>query len=117
MVTRKGTSSITEQKHRRIVKEIEKKFGKVIDLERSPFVLVEIIRQFGHQFEEGGGGEGGVSPTSIAVAGPPDPPEPPEPPDPPDGMPEGVVTRLLLTMQKDIKSLSRKLDSIATKTK
>src|SRR5215203_3802375 len=111
MVTRKGTSSTIQQKHRRIVKDIEKKFGKVIDLDRSPFVLVEIIRQFGHQFdEEGGGGEGGVSPSSIAVAGPPDPPEPPEPPDPPDEMPEAVVTRLLLTMQKDIKALTRKLD-------
>lgn len=113
MVTRKGTSSTTQQKHRRIVKEIQKKFGKVIDLERSPLVLVEIVREFGPQLsdEDGGGGEGGVSPTSIAVAGPPDPP------DPPDEMPEGVVTRLLLTMQKDLKALNRKLDNIATKTK
>jgi hypothetical protein len=86
-------------------------------------VLVEVIREFGHRFNEdddgGGGGGGGVSPSSIAVAGPPDPPEEPPAPDPPDSpdLPEGVVTRLLLTMQKDIKALNRKLDRISTKTK
>ena len=120
MVTRKASSTKIQQKHRRIVKEIEKKFGRVIDLDRSPFVLVEIIREFRHRFDDdnGGGGEGGVSPSSIAVAGPPDPPEPPSPPDPPDPeLPEGLVTRLLLTMQKDLKELNRKLDRLATKTK
>ena len=121
MVTRKASSTKLQQKHRRIVKEIERKYGKVIDLERSPFVLVEIIREFGRQFadDDGGGGSGGVSPSSIAVAGPPDPPEDPPAPDPPDSpdVPIGMVTKLLLTMQKDIKALNRKLDQIATKTK
>jgi hypothetical protein len=121
MVTRKSSSTKLQQKHRRIVKEIEKKFGRVIDLDRSPFVLVEIIREFGHQFDEenGGGGEGGVSPSSIAVAGPPDPPEDPPAPDAPDDpeLPQGMVTKLLLTMQKDIKALNRKIDQLATRTK
>jgi hypothetical protein len=122
MVSRKASTSKIQQRDRRIVKEIEKKYGKVIDLERSPLVLAEIIREFGRQFDEDDG-TGGVSPgvkdSSIAVAGPPDPPEPPEPPDPPDpGDLEAVVTRLLLTMQKDIKALNRKIDQIAaTKTR
>jgi len=115
MVTRKASSTTIQQRQRRIVKEIEKKFGKVIDLERSPFVLVEIIREFGHRFDEdGGGGSGGVSPSSIAGSGPPDPPEDPPAPDPPDPPElEGLVTRMLLTLQKDIKALNRKLDKIA----
>ena len=122
MVTRKASSTTIQQKHRRIVKEIAKKYGKVIDLERSPFVLVEIIREFRHQFDDdnGGGGGGGVSPSSIAGSGPPDPPEPPpSPPDPPESPElEGIVTRMLLTLQKDIKALNRKLDKIAaTKTR
>ena len=111
MVTRKPSSTTIQQKHRRIVKEIAKKYGPVIDLERSPFVLVEIIREFRNRFDEDGGG-GGVSPSSIAGSGPPDPPEPPpSPPEPPEL--EGVVTRMLLTLQKDIKELNRKLDKIA----
>lgn len=120
MVTRKASRSTTQQKHRRIVKEIESKFGRVIDLERSPLVLVEIIREFGHRFDEddGGGGGGGVSPSSIAGSGPPDPPDDPPSPDPPEPPElEGVVMKLLLTMQKDIKALNRKLDGIASKTK
>ena len=119
MVSRKASTSKIQQRDRQIVKEIEKKYGKVIDLERSPLVLAEIIREFGRQFDEDDG-TGGVSPgvkdSSIAVAGPPDPPEPPDPPDPGDL--EAVVTRLLLTMQKDIKALNRKIDQIAaTKTR
>jgi len=121
MVSRKGSSTRIQQKHRQIVKEIENKFGRVIDLERSPFVLVEIIREFGHRFDDddGGGGGGGVSPSTIAGSGPPDPPEDPPAPDPPDPPElEGLVTRMLLTMQKDIKELNRKLDKIAaTKTR
>ncbi|HKP83132.1 MAG TPA: hypothetical protein VJT69_13965 [Pyrinomonadaceae bacterium] len=118
MVSRKASGAKIQQRDRRIVKEIEKKYGKVIDLERSPLVLAEIIREFGRQFDEDDG-TGGVSPgvkdSSIAVAGPPDPPEPPpSPPDPPEtGDLEAVVTRLLLTMQKDIKALNRKMDKIA----
>ena len=78
MVTRKANPSTIQQRHRLIVKEIEKKFGRVIDLERSPMVLVEIIREFRHRFDDdGGGGGGGVSPSSIAGSGPPDPPEEP----------------------------------------
>lgn len=119
MVSRKASATKIQQRDRRIVKEIEKKYGKVIDLERSPMVLAEIIREFGHQFDEDDG-TGGVSPgvkdSSIAVAGPPDPPEPPSPPDPPDpGDLEAVVTRVLLTMQKDIKALNRKIDQIAAR--
>jgi hypothetical protein len=80
--------------------------------------LVEIIREFRNRFDEdGGGGGGGVSPSSIAGSGPPDPPEPPpSPPEPPEL--EGVLTRMLLTLQKDVKELNRKLDKIAaSKTK
>ena len=84
MVTRKGTSSTTQQKHRRIVKEIENKFGKVIDLERSPMVLVEIIRQFGPQFDEKMAAfvKEEFHPAVLPVAGPPDPPKTTDPPDP-----------------------------------
>lgn len=115
MVTRKASSTRIQQKHRRIVKEIATKYGKVIDLERSPFVLVEIIREFRHLFDDdGGGGGGGVSPSSIAGSGPPDPPEPPAPPEPPEPPEvEGVLTRMLLTLQKDVKELNRKLDKMA----
>jgi hypothetical protein len=42
MATRKGSSSRTQQKHRRIVKEIEKKFGKVMN--SSHLFIRELIK-------------------------------------------------------------------------
>jgi hypothetical protein len=57
-----------------IVGEIAKRYGEVIDLKKQPFVMVEILRHFGREFENGGGGGGGgpqaPPPSSIAIAGP-----------------------------------------------
>ena len=54
-----------------VVNEIAKRFGNVIDLKKHPFVMVEILRQFGHELDNGGGGgPQAPPPSSIAIAGP-----------------------------------------------
>jgi len=64
------------QSELRVVAEIKKKFGAKIDLDKSPFVILEIIRNFRHFDDDNGGGGGGggptVSPSTIAVGISPD---------------------------------------------
>jgi hypothetical protein len=66
-----------QTKHEReLIKRISKQFGKVINLEKDPGVMIEILREFGpnilHALGENGGGGGGPGPSvsSIAIAGP-----------------------------------------------
>jgi hypothetical protein len=54
------------------IERIAEQFGPVIDLKRSPGVLIEILRSLGVVLD-GDGGAGGAPPTppsSIAIAGP-----------------------------------------------
>jgi hypothetical protein len=54
-----------------VIKGIIEQFGPVIDLKRSPGVMIEILRHFGAvlgEDDDGTGGGPGVS--SIAIAGP-----------------------------------------------
>lgn len=57
---------LTKPESTRIIKEIQKKYGNVIDLEKSPFILIEILRNYGKLFDDNGGG--GVSPGTSTVA-------------------------------------------------
>jgi hypothetical protein len=68
-----------QTRERELIKRITEQYGRVIDLERAPGVMIEILREFGPNIlhtlgedGEGGGGTGGVSPapSSIAIAGP-----------------------------------------------
>lgn len=99
----------TKTSNARLVKEIAKKYGKTIDLERSPSVIVEILREFGHLFSPGGdvAMEGGMGPgtgvSSIAVAGPPQAGE----------IENAVILTAVLALQKDVRSLSRRLDRLS----
>lgn len=55
---------------KRLMDEIIKRYGKVIDLEKTPDVLVEILRQHGGIFQtDGGGGAGGVGSVSTVAGG------------------------------------------------
>lgn len=86
----------TAKKHDKIVKEIVAKYGSVIDLQKSPQVIVEIVRKYGSVFNDDG--TGGVSPSSIAVAGPP------------SGevqVQNNDLLREILTLKKQLKALSK----------
>src|SRR5947209_19970616 len=53
----------------KLVKDIARKYGKVIDLEKSPGVLIEILRNFGTVFEGGVEGAGGVGSGGTGTGG------------------------------------------------
>jgi hypothetical protein len=66
------------KRERKIIERIAEQYGPVIDLERAPGVMIEILREFGpnilevlgeHSTSGGGLGTGGVG-SSIAIAGP-----------------------------------------------
>lgn len=91
-----------------LVDEIAKKYGGVIDLKKSPGVLAEILLNYGRIFaEDGEGGAGGVSPSSIAVAGPP--PPPPPPPSEAGDVRLADVMRAVLNLQRDVNTINKSL--------
>lgn len=58
------------QRQARVVAQIRKRFGAVIDLQKSPSVLIEIIRNFGRVLDDdgtGGGGPGGTSTVAVGI--------------------------------------------------
>ena len=58
----------TRKQHEKIVREVIKKYGATIDLQESPFLIIEILRQFGHLFAETN--DGGLPPGGVGVGGP-----------------------------------------------
>jgi hypothetical protein len=62
------------KRERDVIKRISKQYGRVIDLERAPGVMIEILRDFGpdilHVLDDNGTGGGGPGVSSIAIAGP-----------------------------------------------
>jgi len=56
---------------KRIVRDIKKQYGAVIDLDRSPLVVIEIIRRFA--FEVASGLDGGAPPGGAPPGPPPGP--------------------------------------------
>jgi hypothetical protein len=93
-----------QQKHARIVKEIGKKYGNVIDLERTPAVLIEILREYGSVFANdgggGGGGGGGVSTVAVGIT------------PPSSEFENAAILKAVLSVQKDVRALSKKLDRL-----
>ena len=65
-----------KKRERQLIKRISEQYGRVIDLQREPGVMIEILREFGPTIldvldeENGGGGGGGGGVSSIAIAGP-----------------------------------------------
>lgn len=65
------------KKETNIVKEVVKQYGDVIDLKKSPAVLIEILRNFGGILVEDGGAGGAPTappPSTMAVGVSPPPP-------------------------------------------
>ena len=87
-----------------IVQQIAERYGRVIDLQKSPFVMIEILRSFGHALdEEGGGGSGGGGGVGSTIAVGITPPESGEQIDLAD------VMKVLLSLQRDVKKISAQL--------
>ena len=91
------------KREREVIERISEQYGRVIDLHKTPGVMIEILREFGpnilHVLDDNGGGGGGGGPTvsSIAIAGPG----------------SGAVTledvmRLVLELRQDVIKLSER---------
>src|SRR5206468_11668705 len=92
-----------------IVHQISRQYGRVIDLEQSPFVMIEILRQFGHALDDddnGGGGGGGVGGGVSTIAVGITPPE----------VGEDIqlidMMRVLLGIQRDLTQLHSRVDEL-----
>jgi len=113
----------TENEFDHVVEEIRQHYGNVIDLEQTPFVLIEILRNFGKLFDpdpDGGGGTGtggtgtggtgtgGVSPGTSTVAVGISPPPPP-----PTGYNEiEEILRVVLNLQKEVANIGIQLERL-----
>ena len=112
------------KKEANVVKNIKKRFGNVIDLKKSPAVLIEILRNFGHILDNGPppsppppppgvGGTGGVAPSTIAVGGPQQPP----PSAPTSGESGNVLLgemmKAILRVQRDVSTIRQILSQRA----
>jgi hypothetical protein len=80
----------------KIVTDIKGKYGHVIDLDKSPMAIIEIIHNFQHLVDalDGPGGTGG------GPAGPP-------PPAPDGGT--ALMLNLLLELKREVAALSAKI--------
>jgi hypothetical protein len=81
-----------------IVKQIIRRYGKVIDIEKQPDVIIDIIRQFAPELADDGGVPAGV------------PPSPPPPPPGPTSFQPGDPT--LRDVLKEVLKISRELTKI-----
>jgi hypothetical protein len=83
-----------------IIEQIVKRHGEVINVRKSPDVIIDIIRTFRSVLDENGGLPGGV------------PPSPPPPPPGPSSM-GGEPT--VSDVMKEVLKLSRAVEDIARK--
>src|SRR5438034_10863127 len=65
------------KRERDVIKRITQQYGQVIDLKKTPGVMIEILRDFGPNIlkvleggDGSGGGGGGPSVSSMAIVGP-----------------------------------------------
>jgi hypothetical protein len=64
------------KREKELIAQIGKQYGNLIDLKKTPGILIEILREFGPSIGERlgdngtGGGGGGPGVSSIAIAGP-----------------------------------------------
>lgn len=91
-----------QERHLPIVHQISRQYGTVIDLERSPLVMIEILRNFGHALDDdnggggGGGVGGGVSTIAVGIT----------PPESGEDIQLIDVMRVLLGIQRDLAQLT-----------
>ena len=79
-----------------VVAEIKKRYGHVIDLDKSPMAIIEIIHNFRHLLDEVAGpdGTGGGPPTRLEAHG---------------EVGTAAVLNLLLELKRDVKAIHDKI--------
>ncbi len=98
------------KKETALVKEVEKKYGSLIDLKKSPAVLIEILRTFGRRALNGTGGVGSVS----SVAGSSAAVDPPLR-EPADEVQLTDILKAVLKLQREVKTIAKEVSQLAGK--
>jgi|RhiMetdeSRZDD1v2_1073273.scaffolds.fasta_scaffold98304_4 hypothetical protein len=88
----------------RIVKQVIKRYGAVIDLKKTPFVLIEILREHGRLFQDPDGG--------LPPGGVPPPPEPPPGPEDRPSIDNSVILKQILTLSREVSKLATDVKAI-----
>ncbi len=89
----------TKQMEEKIVADIIRRYGDVINLKENPALIVEIIRNFGKHLFDDGGLPGGVGPV----------PPPPSPTSHFDTVTNAELMKQLLKLTKDLAIIQKKL--------
>ena len=89
---------MTNPRDTNVVTEIKERHGHVIDLDKSPTVIIEIIRNYRYRLDE-------VATPDGSAGGPPGPP----PPAPPDEVGSATVLNLILELRREIQALSARI--------
>jgi len=92
----------TNPKDLEIVEAIRKRYGKVIDLDKSPTAIIEIIHNYRYLLDEIAGPDG-------TGGGPGGPPPPPPPAATRGDVGQAAVLNLLLELQREVRALSAKV--------
>ena len=93
------------------IKDIIKKYGDTIDLKKSPYLIAEIIRSYGHFFGNVAGGESGPTPGSHGT-----PPPRPEPaPTPPPGPQSNPFEKGFIDIRTELTRLAGEIQKLNTK--
>ena len=95
-------------RYRPVVDQIARRYGRVIDLDKNPMVVIEILREFGHVLDGedgggGGGGGGGVSTIAVGIT----------PPESGQRVELADVMKVVLKLQRDVKDIGKRIDRIA----
>lgn len=88
---------MTNPRDMNVVAEIKKRYGHVIDLDKSPTAIVEIIHNFRHLLDEADGPDG-------SGGGPPGPPG-----KRPEEVGTAAVLNLLLELKREVQALKAKI--------
>jgi hypothetical protein len=90
-------SKVSEDK---IVREVIREYGDMINLRETPYVLIEILRSYGRLFDDGG--DGGLPPGGTP---------PPPPPTGPDlrRIDMAMLMQEILKLGREIKALPSKI--------
>ncbi len=60
--------TLTRKEQEKIIKEVVKRYGNIINLKETPFVLIEILRDFKNRLPDDGGAPPGGAPTPPGPA-------------------------------------------------
>ena len=92
----KGNKRVDEK----IVKEVIRKYGEVIDLRETPYVLIEILRKYQLRLTPD---DGGLPPGGV--------PTPPSPGPALRVVDMSVLLKAILELSREVKAIKRKLGS------